>query len=170
MQVANWSCRAESIPTPIWTCRLEEPSRAMISTAGRQRRWPGGPPCTSTLRCRRGVDLAAGWERYQQISKISVMDHSFHMAVTSWSDKVAHDMTQLVEEGVTSFKFFLAYKGVFQVSDDQFLHALSKAKELGALAMVHCENGDGVEMGQKTVFESGITGPEGHYLLPPLLP
>jgi hypothetical protein len=45
-------------------------------------------------------------------------------------------MAELVKEGVTSFKFFLAYKGVFQVSDDQFLHALAKAKELGALAMV----------------------------------
>lgn len=50
--------------------------------------------------------------------------------------QVSEDMGKLVEQGVTSFKFFLAYKGVFQVTDHDFLHAISRAKQLGALSMV----------------------------------
>lgn len=48
-------------------------------------------------------------------------------------------------------------------------HTLLKEREKnsGGAAQVHCENGDGVEFGQKKVFESGITGPEGHYLSRP---
>jgi hypothetical protein len=49
---------------------------------------------------------------------------------------VAADMEMLVAAGVTSFKFFMAYKGVFAVTDEQLLHGLAKAKELGAVAMV----------------------------------
>ena len=46
------------------------------------------------------------------------------------------------------------------VQDEEFVQGLARCKELGALAQVHCENGDAVAQGQKNVFESGITGPE----------
>ena len=60
------------------------------------------------------------------------------------------------------------------VKDEEFVQGLSRCKELGALAMVHCENGDAVAEGQKKVFESGITGPEVRppsqpLLMPPML-
>lgn len=69
--------------------------------------------------------------------------------------------------GINSFKFFLAYKGSLMVSDDLFLEGLKKCKSLGALAMVHAENGDAIAEGQKRMIELGITGPEGHPLSRP---
>lgn len=67
----------------------------------------------------------------------------FHMAVTSWSDRVSADMEHLVRQGVNSFKFFMAYKGALQVSDEELVRGLARCRELGALAMVHAENGEG---------------------------
>mmetsp|Transcript_31261 Transcript_31261/g.88645 ORF Transcript_31261/g.88645 Transcript_31261/m.88645 type:complete len:153 (-) Transcript_31261:807-1265(-) len=53
------------------------------------------------------------------------------------------------------------------VSDEEFVHGLLRCKELGAIAQVHCENGDAVAEGQAQVFAAGITGPEGHALSRP---
>lgn len=53
------------------------------------------------------------------------------------------------------------------VNDDLLLQGFKKCKSLGALAMVHAENGDAVEEGQKRMIELGITGPEGHALSRP---
>lgn len=116
-------------------------------------------------------DLEAGFEAYLRKATISCMDYGFHMAVTSWNDRVARDMEILVKEkGINSFKFFMAYKGSLMVTDEQLLQGLKKCKELGALALVHAENGDAVAEGQTRMIEMGITGPEGHGLSrPPIL-
>lgn len=72
--------------------------------------------------------------------------------------------------GINSFKFFLAYKGALMINDELLLEGFKKCKSLGALAMVHAENGDAVYEGQKRMIELGITGPEGHALSrPPLV-
>ena len=113
-------------------------------------------------------DLRKGYEVWSEKAKRSVMDYGFHMAVFSWSDKVAADMKWLTEQGVNSFKFFLAYKGALMVEDDEFLKGLQQCKKIGAVAMVHCENGHAVAEGQQTVFDSGCTdGPECHALSRP---
>jgi len=113
-------------------------------------------------------DLMAGWELWQEKAKASVMDYSFHMAVTRWNKKTSADMGRLAEQGVNSFKFFMAYKGALQVSDEELLEGLARCKELGALPMVHAENGDAVAYGQRYVYEEmGVTGPEGHPLSRP---
>jgi hypothetical protein len=69
--------------------------------------------------------------------------------------------------GINSFKFFMAYKGSLMVTDDLLLQGLRKCKSLGALAMVHAENGDAVAEGQQRMIDLGITGPEGHALSRP---
>jgi dihydroorotase-like cyclic amidohydrolase len=61
----------------------------------------------------------------------------------------------------------MAYKGIIMVNDELLLQGLKKCKSLGALAMVHAENGDAVEAGQQKMIELGITGPEGHPLSRP---
>ena len=72
--------------------------------------------------------------------------------------------------GINSFKFFLAYKGALIINDELLLEGLKKCKSVGALAMVHAENGDAVFEGQKRMIELDITGPEGHALSrPPLV-
>jgi dihydroorotase-like cyclic amidohydrolase len=61
----------------------------------------------------------------------------------------------------------MAYKGIIMVNDELLLQGLKKCKSLGALAMVHAENGDAVDAGQQKMIELGITGPEGHPLSRP---
>ncbi|GLT54254.1 hypothetical protein SLA2020_274660 [Shorea laevis] len=115
--------------------------------------------------------LTAGFEAYEKKAKKSCMDYGFHMAVTKWDEVVSKEMEIMVKEkGINSFKFFLAYKGALMINDELLLEGFKKCKSLGALAMVHAENGDAVYEGQKRMIELGITGPEGHALSrPPLL-
>ncbi|XP_050899286.1 dihydropyrimidinase-like, partial [Lathyrus oleraceus] len=112
--------------------------------------------------------LTAGFEAYEKKAKKSCMDYGFHMAITKWDETVAREMELMVKEkGINYFKFFMAYKGAFMIGDELLLQGLKKCKSLGALAMVHAENGDAVDEGQKKMIELGITGPEGHALSRP---
>jgi len=111
--------------------------------------------------------LAKGLEEWRRKAALAVMDYGFHMAVTSWTDQVAADMGALAADGINSFKFFMAYKGVFQVDDLQLLRGFQRCKELGALPQVHAEHGDAVALAQQQTFDAGITGPEGHAISRP---
>ncbi|XVF04841.1 hypothetical protein REPUB_Repub05bG0120100 [Reevesia pubescens] len=112
--------------------------------------------------------LVAGFEAYEKKAKKSCMDYGFHMAITKWDESVSREMEIMVKEkGINSFKFFMAYKGAFMINDELLLQGLKRCKSLGALAMVHAENGDAVFEGQKRMIELGITGPEGHALSRP---
>lgn len=113
-------------------------------------------------------DLMAGYSLWQRKAEAGCLDFSFHMAVTSWDDAVAAAMAKLAKEhGVNSFKFFLAYKGALMVTDAELLQGMRQAKALGALTMVHAEDGEAVEHGRSTVFADGVTGPHGHALSRP---
>ncbi|XP_031400839.1 dihydropyrimidinase [Punica granatum] len=115
-----------------------------------------------------GGSLTAGFEAYEKKAKKSAMDYGFHVAITKWDDTVSKEMEIMVnEKGINSFKFFMAYKGILMVNDELLLEGFKKCKSLGALAMVHAENGDAVFEGQKRMIELGITGPEGHALSRP---
>lgn len=94
-------------------------------------------------------------------------DYSLHMAITSWSEQIKKEMAEIVNRGVNSFKVFLAYKGALMLNDSDFLNVLERCKELGAVCMVHAENGELVQRAQKKILEMGIIGPEGHYLSRP---
>ncbi|KAK9821070.1 hypothetical protein WJX74_008872 [Apatococcus lobatus] len=115
----------------------------------------------------KGGDILGGYTRHSEAAKRSVMDYSFHMVITHWSDQVSEAMGKLVEEGMTSFKFFMAYKGKLQVSDELLMHAFHRCRELGALPLVHAENGDAIAYAQQELLKAGITGPEGHQLSRP---
>ncbi|WP_424926643.1 dihydropyrimidinase [Amaricoccus tamworthensis] len=95
-------------------------------------------------------------------------DIGYHMAVTGWNESIFNEMKDAVEMGVNSFKHFMAYKGALMVEDDEMFASFNRCKELGALPMVHAENGDIVDLLQKKMLAEGITGPEGHaYSRPP---
>ncbi|OMO87176.1 hypothetical protein CCACVL1_09217 [Corchorus capsularis] len=114
--------------------------------------------------------LVAGFDTYEKKAKKSCMDYGFHMAITKWDESVSKEMEIMVKEkGINSFKFFMAYKGILMIDDELLLQGLKRCKSLGALAMVHAENGDAVFEGQKRMIELGITGPEGHALSRPAL-
>ena len=89
-------------------------------------------------------------------------DVGYHMAITGWDENVFNGMKDAVEMGVNSFKHFMAYKGALMIEDDEMFASFKRCAELGALPMVHAENGDLVAALQEKYFNEGITGPEGH--------
>ncbi|MGK9234903.1 dihydropyrimidinase [Inquilinus limosus] len=112
--------------------------------------------------------LIDGYRQWREWGEKACADWSLHVAITWWSDQVREEMGMLVaEHGVNSFKHFMAYKHALMVDDDVLMHSFSRCRELGALPMVHAENGDIVWLLQKTLLEAGITGPEGHALSRP---
>ena len=101
---------------------------------------------------------------------ISACDFTYHMGVPRFDDKAKAQLTEIIEDGISSFKFFLAYKGVFDLSDEELYHALCFAKEKGVIATAHCENADLVLELQKKLISEGKTGTEWHYhSRPPLV-
>ena len=98
----------------------------------------------------------------------SAADYSFHVAITWWDESVRRDMGTLVEqEGVNSFKHFMAYKNAIMCDDETLVNSFKRCLELGAMPTVHAENGELVFMLQKEIAAMGITGPEGHPLSRP---
>jgi dihydropyrimidinase len=95
-------------------------------------------------------------------------DYSYHMAITWWGEKVWDDMKTVVDRGITTFKHFMAYKGALMVNDDEMFASFTRCAELGAIALVHAENGDVVAELQRKLLAEGNTGPEAHaYSRPP---
>ena len=95
-------------------------------------------------------------------------DYSFHMAITWWGEKVFDDMPKVVERGINTFKHFMAYKGALMVNDDEMFAAFRRCAEIGALPLVHAENGDVVAELQQKLLAEGNNGPEAHaYSRPP---
>ncbi|MCR4404034.1 MAG: dihydropyrimidinase [Candidatus Acetothermia bacterium] len=70
------------------------------------------------------------------------VDYGFHVAIGAMDDARMAEMGELVRDGVSSFKIFMAYKGTFMVDDETLFRALLRAREVGALITVHAENGD----------------------------
>ena len=95
-------------------------------------------------------------------------DYSFHMAITWWDKSVWEEMAEVVDRGITSFKHFMAYKGSLMVNDDELFASFSRCAELGALPLVHAENGDVVAAMTEKLLAAGNNGPEAHaYSRPP---
>ena len=106
------------------------------------------------------LEALAGW---REKAKKAVADYTFHMAVTGWGDKTAAEMRQVVEqEGITSFKVFMAYKGALMVDDGELYQVMQQAAKLGAVVTVHAENGDVVWHLQRALVAKGDLGPEFH--------
>lgn len=95
-------------------------------------------------------------------------DIGYHMAITGWNEGIFNEMAEVVKMGVNTFKHFMAYKGALMVEDDEMYASFQRCAALGALPLVHAENGDIVDILQKKYMAEGITGPEGHaYSRPP---
>jgi dihydropyrimidinase len=95
-------------------------------------------------------------------------DYSFHMAITWWGEQVWREMAEVVDRGITSFKHFMAYKGALMVNDDEMFASFQRCADLGALPLVHAENGDVVATMTQRLLDAGNNGPEAHaYSRPP---
>ncbi len=111
----------------------------------------------------RGQSLLEGLRLWQERSRKSPVDYSYHMAITGWGEKTAEEMRAVVQEhGITSFKVFMAYKGAIMVDDGELYQVMKQAARLGAVVTVHAENGDAVFHLQKELVAAGKVGPEYH--------
>jgi dihydropyrimidinase len=107
-----------------------------------------------------------GWSKRAEGK--AVIDYAFHMIVRELTDQVSGDMDKLTKhEGVTSFKLFMAYPGVFQVDDATIFRTLLKTKENGGLVCMHAENGGVIDTLVKDALRKGQTAPKYHALTRP---
>ncbi|GAA3620448.1 dihydropyrimidinase [Kineosporia mesophila] len=95
------------------------------------------------------------------------IDYGFHQILSDVQDSSLKAMDELIDEGVTSFKLFMAYKGVFLSDDGQILRAFQKGAENGAMMMMHAENGAMIDVLVQQAVEAGNTSPYYHGLTRP---
>ncbi len=115
-----------------------------------------------------GQGLLEGLQMWHNKSSKACMDYSYHMAITWWSEQVFNEMATVVDKGITTFKHFMAYKGALMVDDDEMYASFQRCADLGAMPLVHAENGDVVAHLQAKLLAEGNNGPEAHaYSRPP---
>jgi dihydropyrimidinase len=116
-----------------------------------------------------GQSLLEALQAWDNKSTKAMCDFSFHMAITWWGEQVFNEMETVVrEKGINTFKHFMAYKGALMVNDDEMYASFQRCAELGALPLVHAENGDVVASLQQKLLAEGNNGPEAHaYSRPP---
>jgi dihydropyrimidinase len=94
-------------------------------------------------------------------------DYGFHLIVTDLPDKRLPELKQLINQGVTSFKLFMAYPGVFLVDDGTIFKAMTETGNAGGLICMHAENGVIIDVLVKRALAEGKTGPKYHALTRP---
>ena len=116
----------------------------------------------------RGESPLAALATWQGWASRSTVDYGLHMTVSWWGKGFADAMEPLVREhGVTSFKFFLAYKGGLMLPDEDIVRGFLRCRELGALAQVHAENGELIAWLQDRLVAAGSLAPRAHALSRP---
>ncbi|MEC1155926.1 dihydropyrimidinase [Cytobacillus horneckiae] len=118
---------------------------------------------------KKGETLKSAVDTWHEKSKNkAVIDYGFHLQIVESSDKILEELPKMVEEeGITSLKVFMAYKNQFQADDETLYKTLIAGKELGALVMVHAENGDVIDYLVKKALKEGNTDPIYHALTRP---
>lgn len=112
--------------------------------------------------------IMEAYKTWREWSEKACSSYSFHVAITWWDETVKQDMKTLVEqEGVNSFKHFMAYKNAIMADDEILYNSFNRSLELGAIPTVHAENGELVFQLQKKLLAMGMTGPEAHPLSRP---
>ena len=107
------------------------------------------------------ADALAGWRAKAEGKQ--VIDMGYHIAVTDLSAPGALDeLAGLPDQGVTSYKLFMAYKGALMVDDDTLFRTMEVAAKTGALVMVHAENGDAIDVLVTDALAAGHTEPVWH--------
>ena len=95
------------------------------------------------------------------------VDYGFHQIIGGVDDDSLKAMDELVDEGITSFKLFMAYPGVFYSDDGQILRAMQQAKNNGSMIMMHAENGIAIDVLVAQAVARGETAPVHHGLTRP---
>ena len=97
----------------------------------------------------------------------TAIDYAFHMVITDMPEERLPEMRRLSDEGVTSYKMFMAYPGVLLSDDGTIFRAMKKAGEDGTLVCMHAENGIVIDELVKLALADGHTSPKYHALTRP---
>ncbi len=98
----------------------------------------------------------------------AVCDYSFHMAVTDFNENTKQEIAKMVnDEGITSFKTFMAYKGALMIDDRQMVGLMQEVKKQGGMVTVHATNGDMIDFLVAKHRSEGKLAPLYHYLSQP---
>ena len=111
-------------------------------------------------RGQRVQDQVALW--HQKAAGNCAVDYGFHQIIGDVNAESMKAMDELVDEGISSFKLFMAYPGVFYSDDGQIVQAMQTAAHNGSLIMMHAENGIAIDVLVKQALERGETAPYYH--------
>lgn len=102
------------------------------------------------------------YELWKSKAEKSACDYTYHMGVSRYDEEAESQLREIVNQGIASFKIFLAYKGAFGVTDQELFDTLTLAKKLGVIVTAHCENETLVTALQTKLVAEGKTGTEWH--------
>src|SRR3712207_6673872 len=117
----------------------------------------------------KGATFAAAIDEWKaKADGKQVIDMGYHMAVTDLGEGgTLEELATLPDQGITSYKLFMAYKGAIMVYDDTLFRTMQVAAETGALVMVHAEHGDSIDVLVRQALAEGNTEPKYHALTRP---
>ncbi len=116
----------------------------------------------------RGGTLRQAWETWMAKAEgKAAIDYGFHMIMRELTPELSQEMGDLVREGVTSFKLFMAYPGVFMMDDASIFRAMQRSGEIGATICMHAENGGVIDVLVQQALAKGHTAPKYHALTRP---
>jgi len=116
----------------------------------------------------KGQTLRTAFDTWmQKASAKAVCDYAFHCIITELADAQLDEMNALVREGVTSFKLFMAYPGVFMLDDGSIFKALRTTATNGGLVCMHAENGNAIDVMVQQALAEGKKAPKYHALTRP---
>ncbi len=101
-------------------------------------------------------------ERHREAAGQCAIDYGFHLSMGDINEQSLQEMAAVVQEGITSFKFFMAYPGAYYSDDGQLLRAMQRAGELGGLSMMHAENGIAIDVLRDQAVKRGDIEPIWH--------
>jgi dihydropyrimidinase len=130
--------------------------------------WGGTTTIVDFAIQRKGGTLRSGLDAWHQKAEgHCAIDYGFHMIVSDVNEQSCKEMDQLVGEGVTSFKLFMAYPGVFYSTDGEILKAMQQARDSAATIMMHAENGIAIDVLVSQALSRGETAPRFHGITRP---
>ncbi len=116
----------------------------------------------------KGQTLRQAFEAWmKKAERKAAIDYAFHCIITELGDAHLEEMDALVREGVSSFKLFMAYPGVFMLDDATIFRAMSQAAKSGGLICMHAENGGAIDVIVRRALAEGKRAPKYHALTRP---
>ena len=134
-----------------------------FETGTRAAAWGGTTTIIDFAVQTKGESALEGWQAWMAKAEGNcAIDYGFHMILGDINDQTLKEMEVLIDEGVTSFKMFMAYPGVFYSDDGEILRAMQKAAEKGATICMHAENGIAIDVLVEQALDRGETDPIYH--------